>query len=104
MVRWGATLLFSAVAKRTNDSAPSKMRHQVTSLVGLIRLAGSLLGPILVSVFNSLCIIHVGEGFYFGWSFVFCGLGLLCVMVVNWTVLWRLDVEKSRKDEPEEEE
>ena len=91
--------MFSAVAKRTSDSVPVKMRNQVMSLVGLIRLAGSLLGPILVSVFNSLCLIHIGVGFYFGWAFVLCGSGLLCVMVFNWIILWRLDWEKPRKRE-----
>lgn len=99
LIRWGAALLYSAVAKRTNEAAPAQMRYQVASLVGLIRLAGSLLGPILVSVFNSLCLMHLHSGFFFGWAFVFCVIGLIFVIAINWIVIWRLEVENAMKDE-----
>ena len=99
IARWGAALLFGAVAKRTAESAPPRMRSQVVSLVGLVRLAGSLLGPILVSVVNSLCLVHSRDSFAYGWAFVLCALGLIGVIVVNGIVLVREEVEQARKEE-----
>ena len=98
IARWGAALLFGAVSKRTADSAPLRMRSQVAGLVGLVRLAGSLLGPILVSVFHGLFLVHATDSFYFGWAFVICVFGFVLVMFINGILLWRKEMEKGEKE------
>ena len=111
LIRWGAALMFGAVAKRTHESSPTSKRRRIASLVGLVRLAGSLLGPVIVSVFNSLFLVHlrgiggkeegIGAQFYFGWVFVFCAAGLAAVMIVNWMVLCGAEARQKEKDDEE---